>query len=58
MSDLEPRPAFGIEYASAPESTAIVSIAPRYELFIGGEWVAPVDGAYLPYDQPRHRSSR
>ena len=43
MSDIEPRPTFGIEYADAPESTAVVSIAPRYELFIGGRWVAPVE---------------
>ena len=27
------------DYAPAPESTDIVSIAPRYGLFIGGEFV-------------------
>ena len=32
------------EYAPAPESTGIVSIAPRYGLFIGGEFVPPADG--------------
>jgi aldehyde dehydrogenase (NAD+) len=33
-----------IEYAAAPESRAVVTIADRYGLFIGGEFVAPVDG--------------
>jgi len=32
------------EYAPAPESRAIVDIAPSYGLFIGGEMVDPVDG--------------
>jgi aldehyde dehydrogenase (NAD+) len=32
------------EYAPAPESTGIVSIAPSYGLFIGGEFVAPAAG--------------
>ncbi|MBK5221885.1 MAG: aldehyde dehydrogenase family protein [Acidimicrobiia bacterium] len=36
-----PLPSFGLEYAAAPESTAIVSIAERYQLFIGGQWVEP-----------------
>ena len=55
MSDIEPRPTFGIEYADAPESTAIVSIAPRYDLFIGGEWVAPRRRRVPADDQSRHR---
>jgi aldehyde dehydrogenase (NAD+) len=46
MSDLEPRTPFSLEYADAPESTAIVDLASRYNLFIGGEWRAPVRGAY------------
>ena len=29
------------DYAPAPESADIVSIAPRYGLFIGGEFVPP-----------------
>jgi aldehyde dehydrogenase (NAD+) len=33
------------EYAPAPESTAHVTIQPRYELFINGEFVPPSDGA-------------
>jgi aldehyde dehydrogenase (NAD+) len=33
------------EYAPAPESRAIVDIAPSYGLFIGGEFVAPSEGS-------------
>ena len=33
------------EYAPAPESRAVVDIAPSYGLFIGGQMVDPVDGA-------------
>src|SRR5918994_2056 len=33
-----------LEYAPAPESRAIVDIASSYGLFIGGEFVDPVDG--------------
>jgi aldehyde dehydrogenase (NAD+) len=33
------------EYAPAPESRAIVDIASSYGLFIGGEFVDPIDGA-------------
>src|SRR5262247_488876 len=32
------------EYAPAPESTSIVDIRSSYGLFIGGEFVEPVDG--------------
>ena len=32
------------EYAPAPESRAVVDIAPSYGLFIGGQMVDPVDG--------------
>ena len=32
------------EYAPAPESRAIVSIAPSYGLFINGEFVDPTSG--------------
>jgi aldehyde dehydrogenase (NAD+) len=46
MSDLEPRTPFSLEYADAPESTAIVDLASHYDLFIGGKWRAPVHGAY------------
>ncbi len=33
------------EYAPAPESRAVVDIAPSYGLFVDGEFVDPVDGA-------------
>ncbi len=33
-----------IEYAPAPEPRAVVTIADRYGLFIGGEFAPPVDG--------------
>jgi aldehyde dehydrogenase (NAD+) len=36
------RPLF--DYAPAPESRAIVDIAPSYGLFVGGEFVDPIDG--------------
>src|SRR5277367_1709088 len=35
------------DYAPAPESTDIVSIAPRYNLFIGGEFVPPAGDQYF-----------
>jgi aldehyde dehydrogenase (NAD+) len=38
-------------YAPAPES-APVKIAPRYELFIGGKFVAPKSGEYFPSVNP------
>jgi aldehyde dehydrogenase len=34
----------------SPES--LVSLKPRYENFIGGHWVAPVEGAYSPNPSP------
>ncbi|MFM7211326.1 MAG: aldehyde dehydrogenase family protein, partial [Actinomycetota bacterium] len=33
------------DYAPAPESRAVVDIAPHYGLFIDGEFVEPIDGA-------------
>ena len=35
------------DYAPAPESTDIVSIAPSYDLFIGGEFVPPAGGGHF-----------
>ena len=37
----------GWDYAPAPESTDIVSIAPSYDLFIGGEFVPPAGGGHF-----------
>ena len=41
--DLSPPPA-AWDYAPAPESRAVVTIAPRYGLYIGGEWIEPTAG--------------
>ncbi len=35
------------DYAPAPEATDIVSIAPSYDLFIGGEFVPPAGGGHF-----------
>ncbi|MDG2906860.1 MAG: aldehyde dehydrogenase family protein [Acidimicrobiales bacterium] len=40
----DPTPEFGLDYAPAPESTAVVSLADEYGLFIGGEFVEPRSG--------------
>jgi aldehyde dehydrogenase (NAD+) len=40
------------EYAPAPESRAVVDIRPSYGLFIGGEFVDPVDGGSLKTVNP------
>ena len=40
------------EYASAPEARDIVSIAERYGLFIGGEWVEPRSGEWYATISP------
>ena len=39
------------DYAPAPESVP-VRIAPRYELFIGGKFIAPAGGVYFPSVNP------
>jgi aldehyde dehydrogenase (NAD+) len=50
----EARPARTVpwEYASAPESRDIVSIAERYGLFIGGRFVEPKNGHYFETINP------
>ena len=40
----DPIPDFGLDYAPAPESTTVVSLADEYGLFIGGEFVEPRSG--------------
>ena len=40
------------EYAPALESTAIVNIAERYNLFINGKFVTPKSGKYFPTINP------
>jgi aldehyde dehydrogenase (NAD+) len=41
-----------LHYAPAPESTAPVTLRERYGLFVGGEWVAPVDGSFFNTQNP------
>ena len=33
-------------FAAPGEAGSPVSLKPRYENFIGGEWIAPIDGRY------------
>jgi aldehyde dehydrogenase (NAD+) len=40
------------DYAPAPESRAIVDIKPSYGLFVGGEFVEPVDGGVIKSVNP------
>ncbi len=52
MTDLTQPGEFTLEYASAPESTAIVSLRDTYGLFIEGEWVEPRSGRHFPTINP------
>ena len=52
MTDLTEPAEFTLEYASAPESTAIVSLRDTYGLWIGGEWVEPRSGNTFPTINP------
>jgi aldehyde dehydrogenase (NAD+) len=40
------------EYADAPESKDVVRLQDRYGLFIGGEFVEPKSGRYMPTIDP------
>ncbi len=53
-NDAPPRLVFGDAwtYAPSPEATDHVRIAPRYELFIGGQWVEPRSGKYFATHNP------
>ena len=42
----------GWNYTPAPEATDHVTIAPRYELFIGGKWTQPSSGKYFDTISP------
>ena len=46
------RSALKWDYAPAPESRDAASLKPSYELFIDGEFTAPVDGARTPTINP------
>ena len=52
MTDLTQPGAFTLEYATSPESTAIVSLRDTYGLFIGGAWVEPRSGDHFPTINP------
>src|SRR5262245_62553562 len=52
MSATVERTALRWDYAPAPESRDAARIAPSYDLFIGGEFVAPVDGTRSPTVNP------
>ena len=39
-------------YAAPGQPGSIVSLKPRYENFIGGQWVAPVKGEYMANVSP------
>jgi aldehyde dehydrogenase (NAD+) len=49
LTELERR---GFEYATSRESREIVTIAPRYGLYVGGELVEPRSGEYAPTIDP------
>jgi aldehyde dehydrogenase (NAD+) len=51
-TEISPRTALHWHYAPAPEATDHVSLAARYELFIDGHFVEPVDGASRPTVNP------
>ena len=55
-----PRTALRWDYAPAPESRDAASLRPSYDLFIGGAFVAPSDGAASRRStrRPRSRSPR
>jgi aldehyde dehydrogenase (NAD+) len=40
------------QYAPAPESRDHIQLKDRYELFIGGKWVAPTEGKYFATINP------
>jgi aldehyde dehydrogenase (NAD+) len=52
MTDLTQPGEFTLEYASAPESTAVVSLRDTYGLFIAGQWVEPRSGIHFPTINP------
>lgn len=45
------------DYAPAPEDTGHVTIAPQYELFIGGEFVPPSSGTYFESINPANEQT-
>src|SRR3954449_10327838 len=52
LSDPPARAALRWDYAPAPESRDAAALRERYDLFIGGEFVAPGDGQGVPSINP------
>ena len=52
MAATETRRAVTWDYAPAPESRDAASLKQRYDLFIGGKFVAPKDGSHAPSVNP------
>src|SRR4051794_10943906 len=52
LSDPPVRAALRWDYAPAPESRDAAALRERYDLFIGGEFVAPGDGQVVPSINP------
>ena len=42
-------------YARPGAEGSLMSFEPRYDNYIGGEWVAPVQGRYFENSDPGHR---
>src|SRR6476620_201319 len=47
-----PRTSLTWDYAPAPESADHVRLRDSYDLFVGGEWIAPDDGRRVPSINP------
>lgn len=43
---------FNFDYSPAPESTDILKLKKKYDLFIGGKFVAPTEGKYFKTTNP------
>jgi len=54
---VEGRTALRWDYAPAPESRDAASLKDRYDLFVGGEFVAPKDGSREPTINPATEES-
>jgi aldehyde dehydrogenase (NAD+) len=55
--DLRPEHAPRWEYAPAPESREVVTIKPRYGLFIGGDFVEPRSGRFFATINPANEET-
>ena len=47
-----------MSHQAHPKRIRRVALPPRHQNFIGGKWVAPVDGGYFDNVQPDHRQDR